>query len=197
MSTTKRKLKAKIKTEHPALAFMRAEHESYPRKKGVGSCFHSDFEHDQRLLNGDAEKPGYAARDNFGWILSPHATYLKRGCCADQALSDLIRERVAVINSWPVMVADCYAVETDVRFFFWDGTALWRARDAQHLQALMLDACRKLAIAELQRRRTPIAEEFAYAGPGENIWRTRLTGELAELDSQITQIERELQESAS
>ena len=44
-------------------------------------------------------------------------------------------------------------------------------------------------IEELRRKRTLLCEEFAYAGPGENQWRSRLVVELAEVEAQIAQLQ--------
>jgi len=50
---------------------------------------------------------------------------------------------------------------------------------------------------ELQRKRTALCEEFAYAGPGENQWRSRLVAELAEVEAQIARLKTEIHHDIS
>ena len=48
-------------------------------------------------------------------------------------------------------------------------------------------------LVELQRKRTSLCEEFAYAGPGENPWRSRIVVELAGVDAQIAKLKTEIE----
>jgi hypothetical protein len=149
----------------------------------VASTFWSDLKHDERAIYAH---PGAA----FGWIIHPCATHmLHLEETPGEAHSTVIREgRGHGGTAWPMMVANVYRGDSP-EFFFWDTVALIRCDSPQELHARMMAHRASMAIEALRPKLTTLREDLRLAGDGESTWRARLTGEIAEREREIADLE--------